>query len=102
MSNFLPLLIELGTEELPPKALPDGAGFFRRIAGGFEKRGIEFNKKNAKALYSPRRLACCSPKSPLTGIAEIRIARPVFEYRLNAKVSYTALLGFCGQEWPQR
>ena len=58
MSNFAPLLIELGTEELPPKALPELAqAFFDGIGIGLEKRGIAFNKNNAKALYSPRRLA---------------------------------------------
>ena len=37
----LPLLIELGTEELPPKALDDLAGAFARgIVDGLEKRGV--------------------------------------------------------------
>ena len=28
MADFLPLLVEIGTEELPPKALPDLAQAF--------------------------------------------------------------------------
>jgi len=100
MSNFLPLLIELGTEELPPKALPELAqAFFDGIANGFEKRGIEFNKNNAKALYSPRRLAVlfaevgteqASQKSEVLG--------PYLNIGLNAEGQPTpALLGFAGK-----
>jgi glycyl-tRNA synthetase beta chain len=51
-----PLLIELGTEELPPKALPDLAqAFVDGIAAGLAKRGIAHG--GLRALYSPRRLA---------------------------------------------
>lgn len=100
MSNFLPLLIELGTEELPPKALPELAqAFFDGIASGFEKRGIAFNKSNAKALYSPRRLAVlfaevgteqASQKSEVLG--------PYLNIGLNAEGQPTpALLGFAGK-----
>ncbi len=100
MSHFLPLLIELGTEELPPKALPELAqAFFDGIANGFEKRGIEFNKSNAKALYSPRRLAVlfaevateqASQKSEVLG--------PYLNIGLNAEGQPTpALLGFAGK-----
>ncbi len=100
MSNFAPLLIELGTEELPPKALPELAqAFFDGIANGFEKRGIAFNKNNAKALYSPRRLAVlfaevgteqASQKSEVLG--------PYLNIGLNAEGQPTpALLGFAGK-----
>jgi len=100
MSNFLPLLIELGTEELPPKALPELAqAFFDGIASGFEKRGIAFNKSNAKALYSPRRLAVlfaevateqASQKSEVLG--------PYLNIGLNAEGQPTpALLGFASK-----
>ena len=100
MSNFAPLLIELGTEELPPKALPELAqAFFDGIGIGFEKRGIAFNKNNAKALYSPRRLAVlfaevgteqASQKSEVLG--------PYLNIGLNAEGQPTpALLGFAGK-----
>ncbi|MGH8029889.1 MAG: glycine--tRNA ligase subunit beta, partial [Arenimonas sp.] len=52
------LLIEIGTEELPPKALPElGAAFRDGVAAGLHKRGIDFDRDSARALYSPRRLA---------------------------------------------
>lgn len=98
--SMLPLLIELGTEELPPKALPELAqAFFDGIANGFEKRGIAFNKNNAKALYSPRRLAAlfaevgteqASQKSEVLG--------PYLNIGLNAEGQPTpALLGFASK-----
>jgi glycyl-tRNA synthetase beta chain len=56
MSHAKPLLIELGTEELPPKALPELAAAFRDgVVAGLDKRGIAHG--DARALYSPRRLA---------------------------------------------
>lgn len=57
-----PLLIELGTEELPVKALPGLAdAFFAGIVGGLEKRGIAVHADGAKPLYTPRRLAVLLP-----------------------------------------
>lgn len=54
--NTQPLLIEIGTEELPPKALPGLAkAFADGIAEGLRKRGLGIGA--AQALYSPRRLA---------------------------------------------
>lgn len=56
--NRLPLLIELGTEELPPKALDDLAGAFARgVAEGLEKRGVAADYASTRAYASPRRLA---------------------------------------------
>lgn len=53
-----PLLIELGCEELPVKALPGLADAFRAgIADGLRKRGITFADTSAGPLYTPRRLA---------------------------------------------
>jgi len=53
-----PLLVELGTEELPPKALPELAeAFFDGLCAGLEKRGIAFDRHNSRPLYTPRRLA---------------------------------------------
>jgi glycyl-tRNA synthetase beta chain len=58
MNQTLPLLIELGTEELPPKALDELALAFRDgVMQGLAKRGIAFDAATARALWSPRRLA---------------------------------------------
>jgi len=58
MSTTQPLLIELGTEELPVKALPGLAqAFFDGVLDGLHKRGIGFDRDGAKPLYTPRRLA---------------------------------------------
>ena len=54
--NTQALLIELGTEELPPKALPELAkAFADGIAEGLHKRGLAMGEVHC--LYSPRRLA---------------------------------------------
>ncbi|OHE85922.1 MAG: glycine--tRNA ligase subunit beta [Lysobacterales bacterium RIFOXYD1_FULL_69_11] len=59
---MLPLLVELGTEELPVKALPGLAqAFFDGVLEGLAKRGIAFERGAAKPLYSPRRLAVVLP-----------------------------------------
>ena len=56
--NTQSLLIEIGTEELPPKALAGLAqAFVDGVANGLQKRGVEFDTETAQALYSPRRLA---------------------------------------------
>jgi len=62
-----PLLIELGTEELPVKALPAlAAAFAEGIAAGLDKRGIK--RGTARAMYTPRRLVAMiesvSPQQP--------------------------------------
>ncbi len=52
------LLIELGTEELPVKALPGLAqAFFEGICASLDRRQIEFDRAESRALYGPRRLA---------------------------------------------
>ncbi|UNK48360.1 glycine--tRNA ligase subunit beta [Lysobacter sp. S4-A87] len=57
-----PLLIELGTEELPVKALPGLAqAFFDGVIDGLRKRGVAFARGESKPLYSPRRLAVLLP-----------------------------------------
>ncbi|MGQ4582036.1 glycine--tRNA ligase subunit beta [Lysobacter sp. F60174L2] len=61
-NNMQPLLVELGTEELPVKALPKLAqAFFDGVIDGLAKRGIAFDRGEAKPLYSPRRLAVLLP-----------------------------------------
>lgn len=62
MTQMLPLLIELGTEELPVKALPGLAqALFDGVIDGLAKRGVAFDREGAKPLYSPRRLAVRLP-----------------------------------------
>lgn len=65
-ATMKPLLIELGTEELPVKALPALAqAFFDGIVAGLGKRGIAVQADGAKPLSTPRRLAVLLP-----GVAE--------------------------------
>jgi glycyl-tRNA synthetase beta chain len=57
-----PLLIELGTEELPVKALPGLAqALFDGVLEALNKRGVAFERGAAKPLYTPRRLAVLLP-----------------------------------------
>ena len=56
------LLVEIGTEELPPKALDTLADAFAKgIVDGLEKSGIAIDAENAKTYCSPRRLAVLIP-----------------------------------------
>jgi glycyl-tRNA synthetase beta chain len=58
MSANETLLVEIGTEELPPKALPELAqAFFDALCAGLDKRGIGFEREGSRPLYTPRRLA---------------------------------------------
>ncbi|MBE2212186.1 MAG: glycine--tRNA ligase subunit beta [Xanthomonadaceae bacterium] len=60
--NMQPLLIELGTDELPVKALPGLAqAFFDGVIAGLGKRGVAVEQGDAKPLYTPRRLAVLLP-----------------------------------------
>ena len=60
--SMQPLLIELGTEELPVKALPGLAqAFFDGVIAALDKRGVAVERGDAKPLYSPRRLAVLLP-----------------------------------------
>jgi len=62
MSQLSPLLIELGTEELPVKALPGLAqAFFDGIVEGLRRRGVELELGDARPLSTPRRLAVLLP-----------------------------------------
>ncbi len=52
------ILFELGTEELPPKALNNLAkSLFEGVIADLEKAEITFNKENSRWYASPRRLA---------------------------------------------
>lgn len=60
--SIQPLLIELGVEELPVKALPGLAqAFFDGVIDGLAKRGVAFERGDAKPLSTPRRLAVLLP-----------------------------------------
>jgi glycyl-tRNA synthetase beta chain len=62
MSAAKSLLIELGTEELPPKALDElSSAFLRGICDGLAKRGVDAALDEARAYASPRRLAVHIP-----------------------------------------
>ncbi|CAM5393806.1 Glycine--tRNA ligase beta subunit OS=Rhodanobacter lindaniclasticus OX=75310 GN=glyS PE=3 SV=1 [Rhodanobacter lindaniclasticus] len=107
MSAGKPLLIELGTEELPPKALDElSAAFLRGIVDGLSKRGVAAGLDQAIAYASPRRLAAFVP-----GVAaaqpEQAIERrgPALAAALDAEGQPSkALLGFaqsCGVDVSQ-
>ena len=94
------LLVELGTEELPPKALPElGAAFFEGVCAGLEKRGIEFDRRAARALYSPRRLAVQFDAVAIEQPAQVREALgPYLNIGLDAQGEPTpALRGFASK-----
>ena len=56
------LLIEIGTEELPPKSLDELASAFASgITAGLAKRDIAADIAAAKMYCSPRRLAVLVP-----------------------------------------
>ncbi|WP_425507919.1 glycine--tRNA ligase subunit beta [Thermomonas paludicola] len=100
-----PLLIELGTEELPVKALPGLAqAFFDGVLAALDKRGVAVERGDAKPLYSPRRLAVLLP-----GVATEQpeqtseVLGPYLNIALDANGAPTkALEGFAakaGVEW---
>ena len=67
MSAAKSLLIELGTEELPPRALDElAAAFHRGICDGLSRRGIEADLDSAAIYASPRRLAVHIPQVAIT------------------------------------
>ena len=105
MSQLSPLLIELGTEELPVNALPGLAqAFFDGILAGLEKRGIAVERGDARPLSTPRRLAVLLP-GVATEQPEQRseVLGPYLNIGLDADGQPTkALQGFAakaGVEW---
>ena len=61
--DMQPLLIELGTDELPVKALPGLAqSMFDGVLAALDKRGIAVDAGAARPLYTPRRLAVLLPR----------------------------------------
>ena len=58
LSDKAGLLVELGCEELPPKALDDiREAFFSAVRTGLEKNKIGFETTGSRSYSSPRRLA---------------------------------------------
>lgn len=107
MSDMKPLLIELGTEELPVQALPALAqALFDGVSEGLRKRGIAVERGEAKPLYTPRRLAVLLP-----GVAieqpeqKTEVLGPYLNIALDAEGQPTrALQGFAakaGVDWTQ-
>ncbi len=98
------LLIEIGTEELPPGALDDlSAAFMRGVCDGLIKRDIEANVEDAKAYCSPRRLAVLVPAVARAQPDQMQERRgPAVSAGLDANGEPTrALAGFaqsCGVE----
>ena len=102
MSAAKSLLIELGTEELPPKALDElSAAFLRGICDGLSKRGIDAGLDLAQAYASPRRLAVHVPAVAMAQPEQALERRgPALNAALDAEGQPSkALLGFaqsCG------
>ncbi|GAB3345885.1 glycine--tRNA ligase subunit beta [Lysobacter tyrosinilyticus] len=105
MTPMQPLLIELGTEELPVKALSSLAqAFFDGVLDGLSKRGIAFDRDAAKPLYTPRRLAVALPGVALLQPEQTsEVLGPYLNIALDANGEPTkALQGFAqkaGVEW---
>lgn len=105
--SMQPLLIELGTEELPVKALPGLAqALFDGVIAGLEKRGITVARGDAKPLFTPRRLAVLLPGVALTQAEQAsEVLGPYLNIALDAEGKPTkALEGFAaknGIAWTQ-
>ena len=100
MVDGAPLLLEIGTEELPPKALPELArALFDGVCAGLEKRGIGFSRDGARPLYSPRRLAVFVPDVESEQPAQKNeVPGPYLNIGLDAQGNPTpALLGFAAK-----
>ncbi len=101
------VLIELGTEELPPKALDElSAAFASGVCDGLTKRGIKADVANAKAYCSPRRLAVWIPGVAAAQPDQSQERRgPALSAGLDANGEPTkALIGFaqsCGVDVAQ-
>ena len=107
MSHMQPLLIELGTEELPVKALPGLAqAFFDGVLAALDRRGIAVERGDAKPLYTPRRLAVRLPGVAVEQPEQAsEVLGPYLNIALDADGQPTkALQGFAakaGVDWAQ-
>lgn len=102
MTESKSLLVELGTEELPPRALDVlGAALLRGISEGLAKAGVSASFDEAQAYVTPRRLAVYIPDVALVQPAQTLERRgPALAAGLDDSGAATpALLGFarsCG------
>ena len=100
-----PLLVEIGTEEVPVGALPGLAqALFDGVVDGLGKRGIAFERGDAKPLHTPRRLAVLLPGVALKQPEQhSEVLGPYVNIALDADGQPTrALQGFAakaGVEW---
>ena len=107
MADFLPLLVEIGTEELPPKALPELArAFHEGIVAALAARRVQVGSGEAPAgvtaadaggpLYTPRRLAAYLPRVAVQQpVQHVEVPGPYLNIGLDADGKPTAaLLGF--------
>ncbi len=100
-----PLLIEIGTEELPVAALPGlAAALFDGVIAALDKRGIALERGAAKPLHSPRRLAVLLPAVAVQQpAAASEVPGPYLNVALDGDGRPTrALLGFAekhGVDW---
>jgi len=107
MAEYKPLLVELGTEELPPRALDELAAAFRRgMCDGLAKAGISADFDAARAYATPRRLAVYIPAVARMQPAQTLERRgPALAAGLDASGQPSrALLGFahsCGVDVAQ-
>jgi glycyl-tRNA synthetase beta chain len=84
MSAAKSLLVELGTEELPPKALDElGASFLRGICEGLSKRGVRAPLEQAALYVTPRRLAVHIP--------EVAVAQPEQSFERRGPAANAAM-----------
>ncbi|MBS0571051.1 MAG: glycine--tRNA ligase subunit beta [Proteobacteria bacterium] len=100
MANALPLLIEIGCEELPPKALDELAcAFTQGICAGFGKCGITLAADKARTFNSPRRFAVCMPDVAVQQPAQkSEVLGPYLNIGLDASGAPTAALrGFAAK-----
>jgi len=102
MAETRPLLIEIGCEELPPRALDDlSRAFATGICNGLTKRNVPAETAHAKPFNSPRRLAAWVPAvAAMQPDQSVERRGPAVAAALDASGKPTkALLGFassCG------
>ncbi len=105
MTDMTPLLIELGTEELPVKALPGLAqALLDGVVAALDRRGIASDREAATPLYTPRRIAVLLPGVAISQPEQrSEVAGPYLDIALDADGAPTkALLGFAakaGVDW---
>ncbi|HZF99110.1 MAG TPA: glycine--tRNA ligase subunit beta, partial [Pseudoxanthomonas sp.] len=107
MLEMKSLLIELGTEELPVKALPVLAqALFDGVVEALGRRGIALDAGGARPLYTPRRLAVHLPAVAIEQPEQAsEVLGPYLNIALDAQGAPTrALQGFAakaGTDWTQ-